>query len=69
MKKIITPLTAALTIIFVSAYRLFAPLAENIAGAIYSPNTGDTPWQIIIFVGIAIVAVGLLVFISTRKKR
>ena len=48
---------------------LFTLFSKAPAGVNYAPNTGDTPWQMIMFIGLAVAAVGLLVFISTRKKK
>ena len=35
----------------------------------YSPNTGDTPWEMIIFIGLGIIAVILFVFVGMRKRK
>ena len=66
MKKIITALISVLAIAVISIFTLFA---KNPAGINYAPLTGDTPWEIIILIGLVVVAVGIFVFLGTRKKK
>jgi len=42
-------------------------VSANPIGADYSPNTGDT--SMFIFIALGVVAVGLLIFITTRRKK
>ena len=70
MKKI----SSLILVLAIIALALFTLLSSNLsntetAGINYSPNTGDTPWEMILFIGLGIVAVALLVFVVMRRKR
>jgi len=35
----------------------------------HSPNTGDTPWTLILFIGLGLLAILLLVFVVMRRRK
>ncbi|MCL1859351.1 MAG: LPXTG cell wall anchor domain-containing protein [Oscillospiraceae bacterium] len=66
MKKILA-LILALIIISLSVFALI--FSKNPAGINYSPNTGDTPWEMIIFIGLGVIAAILLVFVGMKRRK
>ena len=72
LKEYILVMKKMFALISVLAIIVFSVLAlmpsVNPAGLDYSPNTGDTPWEMIIFIGLGVVAVLLLIFVFMRKK-
>ena len=65
--KKISVLVLAFTIIALFSLALLTSTVPSDVN--YSPNTGDTPWEFILFIGLGIVAVLLLVFVVIRRRK